>query len=242
LKREFTNVIRHIMDEWIPPVIRDSRWFMYPFFYFAYRGKNIAEVMDFKRKVYSFTPEEYDRFYNGLDTISRNRETDLNKACLDFILDRIDSGAQSLIDVGCGNGLLLREIHQRHPHLKLAGIDIKEKVQDAAQRCFEFVRGDIEKLPFADKSFDVVTCSHVIEHLLHPEKCLAEFLRVAKKQLFIVTPKQRFFYYTLDEHVNFFPYQEKLTSLIPLTEYHCENLDGDWAYEGKVPQASGAVE
>jgi ubiquinone/menaquinone biosynthesis C-methylase UbiE len=220
------------MDEWIPPVIRDSRWFMYPFFYFAYRGRNIREVMDFKSRVYSFTPDDYDRFYNNLNTISRNRVTDLNRQSVEFILKNIDSSAQTLIDVGSGNGFLLKQIHTKHSHLQLTGFDIKDS--DANGDVYKYVKGNIEKMPFADKSFDVVTCSHTVEHLIELEQCISELVRIARKQVFIVTPKQRYYYYTLDEHVNFFPFKEKLTSVIPLQNYSCENVKGDWVYLGKV--------
>jgi ubiquinone/menaquinone biosynthesis C-methylase UbiE len=235
VNRDVTNVIRYVMDEWIPPVIRDSRWFMYPFFYFAYRGRNIREVMDFKSRVYSFTPADYDRFYNNLNTISRNRVTDLNTPGLNFILDHIDPAAETLIDVGSGNGFLLKQIHARHPKLKLWGFDIKDK-DDNAKGIYDYVKGNIERMPFADKSFDVVTCSHTVEHLVDLEKCISELVRIARKQIFIVTPCQRYYYYTLDEHVNFFPFKEKLTSVIPLTDFTCEKLKGDWAYLGRIPQ------
>lgn len=43
-----------------------------------------------------------------------------------------------------------------------------------------FVVGDGEKLPFLDKVFDYVICSHLIEHLEHPQKCLDELMRVGK--------------------------------------------------------------
>jgi ubiquinone/menaquinone biosynthesis C-methylase UbiE len=220
------------MDEWTPSFIRNSRWFMYPFFYFAYRGRNIREVMEFKTRVKSFTPEDYDRFYNNLNTISRNRVTDLNKPSLEFILKNIDPSAQSLIDVGCGNGFLLKKVKERHPNLQLTGFDIKDKDDNGAT--YKYVKGNIEKMPFADKSFDVVTCSHTVEHLVELEKCISELVRIARKQVFIVTPKQKYFYYTLDEHVNFFPEKEKLTSIIPLKNYTCENLKGDWVYLGKA--------
>jgi ubiquinone/menaquinone biosynthesis C-methylase UbiE len=219
------------MDEWIPPAIRDSRWFMYPFFLFAYRGKNIREVMDFKSRMRSFTPEEYSGFYNSLNTISRNRVTDLNRQCLQFILDRIDPAAQTLIDIGAGNGYLLRQIHERHPNLKLTAFDIMEKGES---EIYDYVRGNVESLPFPDKSFDVVTCSHTVEHLLKLDQCMKELVRIARKQVFIVTPCQRYFYYTLDEHVNFFTFKEELTSHIPLKEFTCEKLRGDWMYMGKV--------
>jgi len=231
MNRDVTNVLRYFMDEWIPPVIRDSRWFMYPFFWIAYRGKNLPEVMDFKSRVHSFTPEDYDRFYNNLDTISRNRITDLNKPSLRFILDNIDPSARTLIDVGSGNGFLLRTIHKRHPNLELTGFDIKDKDDSTA---YSYVKGNIERMPFADKSFDIVTCSHTVEHLIRLERCMAELVRIARKQVLIVTPCQRYYYHTLDEHVNFFPFREALTATIPLKNFSCEKVKGDWVYLGKI--------
>lgn len=232
MNRNTTNIIRFVMDEWVPAAIRDSRWFMYPFFYVAYRGRNIREVMEFKSRVYSFTPAEYDRFYNSLNTISRNRETDLNRESLEFILANIAQGSHSLVDVGSGNGFLLKQIRARHPHMRLTGVDIKDG--DRNRDTYAYVKGRIESLPFGDKSFDVVTCSHTVEHLVNLEVCVSELIRIARKQIFIVTPKQRYFYYTLDEHVNFFPFKEKLTSAIPLEHYSCENIKGDWVYVGTI--------
>jgi len=227
MNRRVTNVIRFVMDELVPPFVRDSKIFMYPFYYFAYRGRNIREVMQFKSKVYSYTDKEYASFYNNLNTISRNRATDLNQACIDFILNKIDPSASNLIDIGCGSGYLLGKIGEKYPDVSLNGFDIKEPNGDEQ---FNYVHGNIEQLPFEDNSFDTVVCCHTIEHLLKLDVCIAELKRITKKQLFIVTPCQRFFYYTLDEHVNFFPYEEKLTSVLPFENYECHKLQGDWAY------------
>lgn len=231
MNRSVTNIIRHLMDECLPPIIRDTRWFMYPFYYFAYRGKNLKQVMDFKSKVYSFTEKDYDHFYNNLDTISRNRVTDLNQPCIDFILNNIDKTAGNVIDIGCGKGYLLSVIKEKHPQIEQFGFDIKNP--DGTEP-FNYVKGNIEALPFADKQFDIVTCSHTVEHLINLEQCMKELKRITKKQLFIVTPKQRYYYYTLDEHVNFFPFKEKLTSVIAIDNHRCENLGGDWAFLGTV--------
>ncbi len=232
VNRDITNIIRYFMDEWIPPVIRDSRWFMYPFFLIAYRGRNIREVMDFKSRVHSFTPEDYDRFYNNLNTISRNRITDLNKPSLKYILENIDPTAQTLIDVGCGNGFLLKQVHEKFPNLKLTGFDIKDT--DSNSDVYTYEKGNIEKMPFADKSFDIVTCSHTVEHLTKLDQCMSELVRIARKQVFIVTPCQRYYYFTLDEHVNFFPFKEELTSKIPMKNFSCEKVNGDWVFLGKI--------
>lgn len=231
MDRRFTNTIRFFMDECIPAIIRDTKWFMYPFYYIAYGGKNIKQAMNFKSLVYDFTEKEYDHFYNNLNTISRKRITDLNQPSIDYILDKISPETKTLIDIGCGNGYLLKQIHQKFPTIELYGFDIKDKDEN---KFYKYVKGNIEKMPFPDKQFDVVTCSHTIEHLINLELCINELKRITKKQLFVVTPCQRFFYYTLDEHVNFFPYKEKLTSVMSMKNYKCEKLWGDWVFMGNI--------
>lgn len=230
MNRRITNSIRFVMDELIPPFIRDSKIFMYPFYVFAYRGKDINEVMNFKKNVYSYTEEEYADFYRGLNTISRNRKTDLNQGCIDFILNNLDDTEETVIDIGCGNGFMLNEISKKKPNKSLFGYDLKKP---EGKTVYEFIQGNVEKLPFEDNSFDTVICCHTVEHLLSLELCINELVRITKKQLIIVTPCQRYFYYTLDEHVNFFPYEKKLSSVIPMENYTCEKIQGDWAYLGK---------
>jgi ubiquinone/menaquinone biosynthesis C-methylase UbiE len=236
MNRRLTNAIRFVMDELIPPVIRDSRVFMYPFFVFAYRGRNISEVMDFKKNVYSYSPDEYAAFYNNLNTISRNRATDLNPACIQFVLDQLDEGDQTVVDIGCGKGFMLRQIASRNPKLELTGFDIKEP---EGNEPFNYVLGNVEALPFEDRSFDVVLCNHTIEHLLQLDQCIAELIRITRRKLIVVTPCQRYYYYTLDEHVNFFPFKESLTSRFMLEDHVCYKLQGDWVYmancEGLIP-------
>lgn len=225
MNRTITNIIRFLMDECIPALIRDNKYFMFPFYCYAYRGKNIRQVMNFKSLVYSFTESEYITFYNNLDTISRNRDTDLNGPSLKYILPRLNKNSNSILDVGCGNGYFFGQL--KNTGLKLYGCDIVDK---STKGNFTFRAGNIENLPFADGQFDIVTCFHTLEHLVNPQRAISELKRVTKKQLIIVTPCQRYFYYTLDEHVNFFPYKEKLTALINLKNNTCEKVWGDWVY------------
>jgi SAM-dependent methyltransferase len=44
-----------------------------------------------------------------------------------------------------------------------------------------FVQADVENLPFKDKAFDFVFCSHLLEHVLHPDRAIKELTRVAKR-------------------------------------------------------------
>jgi len=50
---------------------------------------------------------------------------------------------------------------------------------DRNRECHPDVVCDAEHLPFKNKSFTEVVCSHVLEHLEHPECCLREINRVA---------------------------------------------------------------
>ena len=231
MNRNITNIIHFFMDECLPPIIRDNKYFMWPFYFFAYRGKNIKQVMEFKKNVYQFTSEEYTDFYSGLNTISRNRLTDINTPSLNFILDNLYKDAGNLLDVGCGRGYLLKQIKKKYPALKLSGVDVVEKYASSE---FKYIKGNIENLPFEDKSFDVVTCCHTIEHIINLDQAILELKRITRKQLIIATPCQRYFYYTLDEHINFFPYREQLTSLINIKEHSCRKILGDWVYIAEI--------
>lgn len=231
MNRNFTNVVRFVLDECIPPIIRDTKWFMFPFFWVGYRGKKINEAMDFKKNVGRMTLDEYGEFYRSIDTISRNRMTDLNQECLDAILAAVPLGKVRILDAGCGSGYLLKQIKQRNPESELFGVDLKTpQIADH----FTYMSAEVTKLPYADRFFDLVLSTHVLEHCLKLEAAISELKRVAKNELIVVTPKQRPYLYTVDEHVQFFFYPELLTDKIGLSEFTCKNLGGDWFYRANV--------
>jgi ubiquinone/menaquinone biosynthesis C-methylase UbiE len=229
MKRETTTRIRYVMDELVPPAVRDSRWFMWPFFVLAYGTFSVRNFMEFKSRAYSMTEEEYRHFYSSLDrSISRRRQTDLNDASLKFILHGLPACADAaLLDVGAGNGYLLGRLAQARAWRRIAGVDVVAG-DDPAGR-FERHAGLLPSLPFRDAEFDVVTCTHVIEHLLDVEASVKELLRITRRRLFVVVPRQRYFYYTLDEHLNFYPRIEPLLRLFKPYPVTCTTQDGDWA-------------
>lgn len=93
----------------------------------------------------------------------------------------------SVLDLGCGSALVADRISDLHA--RYVGLDFPEHhMRYTAERFADvessldvgFVRGDGEKMPFADGSFDVVVMSEVIEHLLRPELAVWEIARVLK--------------------------------------------------------------
>jgi ubiquinone/menaquinone biosynthesis C-methylase UbiE len=231
MNRSFTNFIRFLMDELVPPIVRDSKWFMFPFFWFGYRGKFVREVMDFKSRVAAMTPGEYAHFYQSIESISRDRETDLNNQCLEAILGTLPEGPVKILDVGCGNGFLLRAISKRHSVARVYGLDLKCSTQPVPGT---FICGSVDAVPFRDKAFDVVICTHTLEHCLYLGRTVRELKRVSRGEIIVVVPKQRPYYYTVDEHVQFFFYREQLTTAIGLAHYECIALGGDWFYRGRL--------
>ncbi len=231
MNRSITNAIRYVMDNWLPPAIRDARWFMYPFFHIWFKGKNVRLYMDFKDIAYTLTEEEFSEIYRNLDCLAYDRPTDMNMPSIKYLVDMIDKDAKNLLDVGCGRGFLLNYIGE-NTNLDLTGCDLYDSVPTLKKASYS--KGTIYKLPFADKQFDVVTCSHTIEHLRELPQAIEELKRVAKKQLIIVTPCQRYYFFTMDLHLNFYPIASYLQKEINIKDNICTNIQGDWVYIGRM--------
>jgi ubiquinone/menaquinone biosynthesis C-methylase UbiE len=231
MNRSITNAIRYVMDNWLPPAIRDARWFMYPFFYIWFKGKKVRLYMDFKDIAYDLSEEEFSQVYRELDCLAYDRPTDMNMPSIEYLVKSIDKDAKTLLDVGCGRGFLLNYIGE-HTAMKTTGCDLYDVRKSL--KYSDYKQGTIYDLPFEDKSFDVVTCSHTIEHLRDVESAIKELKRVARKQVIIVTPCQRYYFYTMDLHLNFYPIAAYLKKEIDIPSNTCTNIQGDWVYVGKL--------
>lgn len=197
-----TNRLRHAMDYWLPRRVRDSRWFMYPFFFIWFRGRNVELAMDFKSLTPGMTTGEFREACRTVVSLGEDRESDTNPRALAHVLSLLPT-AGSLLDVGCGRGHFLRAV-QRQPgleRLQLTGCDLVERSETGAAR---YTVADVEALPFGDASFDVVTCFHTLEHVRDLRRAIAELRRVTASRLVIVVPRQRAFHHTLDLHLQFF--------------------------------------
>lgn len=107
---------------------------------------------------------------------------------LDFIVDHIPMGAMTLLDVGCGNGLFLKRVGEKRPELAIHGVERSKAALEWVEA--PKTEASIDALPFSDRSFDVVTCLEVIEHLPVDifVKGLTELARVAQRTMLISVP------------------------------------------------------
>ncbi len=88
----------------------------------------------------------------------------------------------SLLDVGCGPGIHIKEYEKRGANC--FGIDFSEQmIQLAKKGCpnSNFNIGNVNNLEFEDNSFDIVTASLVLDHLKDLSKGIDEISRVLKK-------------------------------------------------------------
>lgn len=114
------------------------------------------------------------------------------------IVDGRTLQGKRILNLGCGTGndawYLTREN-------SVIGLDYAESGLVIGQRHgLQGVTGDLNlcpALPFADRSFDVIICKDILEHLLEPQAALKEARRVLKDDGYIVISVPNHFYLPL---------------------------------------------
>lgn len=155
----------------------------------------------FERSGYYESGVEFDRALGRDPRLSRFHF----KRVKEKLLDWIRPGREHLaLDVGCGAGYFLCMIRDRYRRrgfeLSMAGVDVSsvqlaflaKRMEKEKLKAVIAVRANAEYLPFADETFDLVTCSEVLEHIRTPSRALEEMRRVLKPQgmLLLSTPSK----------------------------------------------------
>lgn len=129
-----------------------------------------------------------ERVYQGdADRLRRKERIDLLDlgAVVSRSLEGITAG--SLLDTGTGTALFAEAFY--YAGLKVAGIDINESMIAVAAELLphgDFKTGAVEKIPYPDKSFDIVFFGHVLHETDDLVQALSEAKRVAKKRIVIL--------------------------------------------------------
>jgi 2-polyprenyl-3-methyl-5-hydroxy-6-metoxy-1,4-benzoquinol methylase len=108
---------------------------------------------------------------------------------------------RSLLDVGCGEGVLVHRwatrLAERNPAApaRVVGIDLQEESIQAgwAERQapnLEYRVMEASNLPFAEGEFDLASAIEVLEHVPDPGHTVAEMARCAKRHLLVSVPRE----------------------------------------------------
>jgi SAM-dependent methyltransferase len=105
------------------------------------------------------------------------------------------SSASSVLDVGCAKGFMMHDMAELIPGITVKGVDVSEY---AIANAIEDMRAQVQvadarKLPFPDKSFDVVISINTIHNLVRDEcaQALREIERVSKGRSYVTVDAYR---------------------------------------------------
>ncbi len=102
---------------------------------------------------------------------------------------------RSLLDVGCGEGMLTQRWALALGGGRVVGIDLDDPILHAEwgrrqAPNLEYRVMKAENLPFGDDEFELATAIEVLEHVPDPEHTVAEMARVASGHLLVSVPRE----------------------------------------------------
>ena len=101
----------------------------------------------------------------------------------------------SVLDVGCGEGVLTLDWAERLGDRRIVGIDLEDpklraEWEKRSRHNLEFRAEEATQLSFSDDEFDLASAIEVLEHVPEPEATVAEMARVASGHLLVSVPRE----------------------------------------------------
>jgi ubiquinone/menaquinone biosynthesis C-methylase UbiE len=178
--------------------------------------------IEFKKKARSLSDEEfaaaYDKFF-GPKAEGQDWVSDAEKFLLESIIGAYD--IRSVCDVGFGSAGLFDLYFRKNIQVK--GIDcaktaVQKAIVKAEQRGYTQVDlriGFAERIPFEDDSCDMAVCINTLEHVRDVSQAVNELIRIAKRYVLVIVPKETPSKYSFDYHINYFSGRKDLARFFP---------------------------
>lgn len=137
------------------------------------------------------TGNTFDKY--GSDNPVVRRLMDGFEAAVDQLV--LEAGPSTVLDVGCGEGVLSEDWARRPGITSVEGLDLddpelREEWAARERPGLTFRAGEAGALPYADGAWDLVAAVEVLEHVSSPDVVLAEMARVARRHLLVSVPRE----------------------------------------------------
>ena len=135
------------------------------------------------KKIWSQVPANY--YDQGIEKNILQKLWHTKK--LNELLKLLPKDSRNVLDIGCSSAILTAEVAKSLPYAKVTGLDSYKAAIEFARKKYphiHFVVADAHKLPFKNKSFDLIICTETLEHVIDPLLSLKEMRRVLKKNSF----------------------------------------------------------
>ena len=99
---------------------------------------------------------------------------------------------KNIIDIGCGEGLLIKFLAAHFKHISYTGIDLLDNTIDKTNKIFDYIVLSAENIALRSNTFNVVIFNSVLHHIDNPELAIREAMRICKKKgtLVIIEPNR----------------------------------------------------
>jgi len=143
----------------------------------------------------NFVEGNYEDKYNTNNPISKFLVSKFLESFKKFLeIIKKESYPTKIVEIGCGEGELLKIINHYFPKSKLYACDLSPReIKKAKKNCqklnIDFSVQNAEKLlKYQDKEFDLVICCEALEHLKNPSKGLSEIKRITRENVIVSVP------------------------------------------------------
>lgn len=125
----------------------------------------------------------------------------LKKICIKLFTEKIvkiifQLKIENILDVGCGEGYIMREVLKNILDIKIDGLDVAGHSIEFGKKILpncQFTQGNITNMPYNNNSYDLLMALEVLEHLKTPELALRELKRVTNNYCLISVPLEPYF-------------------------------------------------
>ena len=153
------------------PILINLSIFLRPLIYLFFKGNNFTDPIDGKsyRKFlpYGYGKQRENALSPGTLSLERHRQMWL------YLQNETDFFTKNYKVLHIAPEQELLRKFKKMKNLDYTSADLFSPIVD--------VKADILDLPFADESFDVIFCNHVLEHIEDDRKAMSELYRVMKK-------------------------------------------------------------